>query len=378
MHLHVLELLDEVGRAGAHIVGVLGEKLRWQGPAGDDLELAAVRLQRTHRGHEHRRVGHHARVAALDVEETLGAHVGAEAGFGDEVLAAADTDEVADDGAVAVSDVAERASVHDDRSVLQRLQQVRLQGLAHDDGHRASTLELLGSDGFAGRVVADDDATHTSAQVVHRVGEREDGHHLTGGSDVEPGLAGDAVHLRAEADDDVAQCPVVDVEHSPPGDVVQVEIERVALVEVVVDHRRQQVVGRGHCMEVAGEVQVQQLHRDHLAVAATGGTALDTERRAHRGLTQADDGLLADVLHRLAKAHRGGGLPFAEWRRGDGRNHHVFGLRATAQLIDRFQTDLGHIVAMLFEQMRPDTHLCGNFGHRCCLAGTCDGEVGRK
>ena len=33
----------------------------------------------------------------------------------------------------------------------------------------------------------------------------------------------------AEADDDVAQRAVVDVEHAPPGDVVRVEAERVAL-----------------------------------------------------------------------------------------------------------------------------------------------------
>ena len=85
----------------------------------------------------------------------------------------------------------------------------------------------------------------------------------------------------AEADDDVAQRPVVDVEHAAPGDVVQVEAELVALVQVVVDHRRQQVVRRGDGVEVAGEVQVEQLHRDHLAVAAAGRAALDAEGRAH-------------------------------------------------------------------------------------------------
>ena len=88
--------------------------------------------------------------------------------------------------------------------------------------------------------------------------------------------------------DDVAQRPVVDVEHPPPGDVVQVEAELVALVEVVVEHRRQQVVGGGDGVEVAGEVEVEQLHRDHLAVAAAGGAALDAERRAHRRLAQGD------------------------------------------------------------------------------------------
>ena len=81
--LDVLDLLDEVRGTGAHVVGVLGEQVGRQRLAGDDLELAAVRLQRSHRGDEHSGVGHEARVAALDVEEPLGAHVGAEAGLGD-------------------------------------------------------------------------------------------------------------------------------------------------------------------------------------------------------------------------------------------------------------------------------------------------------
>ena len=90
--LDVLDLLDEVGCAGAHVVGVLGEQLGRQRLAGDDLELAAVGLQRPNGRHQHGRVGDHARVAALDVEEALGAHVGAEAGLGDEVVAAVDAD----------------------------------------------------------------------------------------------------------------------------------------------------------------------------------------------------------------------------------------------------------------------------------------------
>ena len=50
--------------------------------------------------------------------------------------------------------------------------------------------------------------------------------------------------LRAEADHDVAQRPLVDVEHPPPGDVVEVEAELVALVEVVVEHGGRACCGR--------------------------------------------------------------------------------------------------------------------------------------
>ena len=378
MHLDVLDLLDQVGGAGANIVWILRQQVGWQGLPGDDLELAAVRLESTDGGDQDGRIGNHARRAALDVEEALGPHVGSEAGLGDQVVAAALADEVADDAAVAVSNVAEGAGMHDDGCVLQRLQQVRLQCFLHDDGHRASGMKLLGGDRIAVLRVADHDATHTSAHVVQRSGEGEDGHDLGGSGDVETGLTSDAIHLAAEADDDVAQAAIVDVEHAAPCDVVDIEAELVALVKMVVDHRRQQVVCCGDGVEVAREVQVEQLHRDHLAVAATGSATLDAERWAHAGLAQADHSVLADVRHGLAQTHRRGGLAFAQRSGRDGCDHDVLGLRAIAQLSDGLQLDLGQVVAVLFEQVWADAHFGGDVIERSWRCSASDLKVGRE
>ena len=55
-----------------------------------------------------------------------------------------DPDEVGDDRGVAVGDVAERPGVHEHRGVLDRLEQVRLDGLTHDHRHRPGRLQVLG------------------------------------------------------------------------------------------------------------------------------------------------------------------------------------------------------------------------------------------
>ena len=55
---------------------------------------------------------------------------------------------------------------------------------------------------------------------------------------------------------------------------MEVEAEGVALVEVVVEDGCQQVVRRGDGVEVPGEVQVEQLHGDDLAVAAPAAPPL--------------------------------------------------------------------------------------------------------
>ena len=67
---------------------------------------------------------------------------------------------------------------------------------------------------------------------------------------------------------DVAQGPVVHVDHALPGHPPDVEAEGVALEDVVVEHGGQQTVCGGHGVKVAGEVEVDLLHRHDLGVAA--------------------------------------------------------------------------------------------------------------
>ncbi len=80
-------------------------------------------------------------------------------------------------------------------------------------------------------------------------------------------------------------------------------------------------------MKVACQVQVQQLHRDHLAVTATCRATFDAKCWAHAWLSQTDRRFFADVLHRLAQANCRCRFAFTKrgWR--NRRNDHIFGLR---------------------------------------------------
>ena len=57
---------------------------------------------------------------------------------------------------------------------------------------------------------------------------------------------------------------------------------------MIVDQRRQQVVGGGDGVEIAGEMEIDVLHRHDLGIAAAGRAALDAEAGPERGLAQAD------------------------------------------------------------------------------------------
>ena len=263
--------------------------------------------------------------------------------------------------------------VHEHRRVLECLEQVRLDGFSHDHRHRSGGLQVLSGHRLPVVGVANDDPSQAGAHVVQRCRQRQDGHYLGCSGDVETSLARHPVLLGPESDHDVAKRPIVDVEHSSPGDVVLVEPQLVAFLQMVVEHRRQHVVRRRHGVHIARQMEVERFHRDCLAVAATGCTALDAERRTHRGLTDGDRGALADVVHGLAKTDRRRGLAFAERRRSDCGDHHVLRLGTIGQLGDGVKLDLRDPLAV--EQSWLNSHAFGDFGNWLKASRTRDLEV---
>src|SRR5438132_750762 len=83
--------------------------------------------------------------------------------------------------------------------------------------------------------------------------KRQDRHHFRRRRDDEAGLAGDAVRLAPEAADDESQLAIVHVEGSRPEDRMDVDPERVAVVDRRVDGGGEQVV----CGRDRGEIAVE-------------------------------------------------------------------------------------------------------------------------
>ena len=320
--LHVLDVALQVGEAFFQRLQVL---LR------DGLEVgAAVVFNCANRRHDHGGRGPQARFAALDVDELLRAEVRAEAGFGDHVIRELHRRARRDHGVAAVRDVGERAAVDEGGIVLERLHEVRLDRVLQEHRHRAMRLEVAGEHGLLVARVADHDLAEALLEIVERGGQAEDRHDLGGDHDVESVLARIAVARAAEAHCDVAQGAVVHVHHSPPRDAPHVDSQFVPVMDVVVEHRREQVVRERDGVEVAGEVQVDVLHGHDLRVAAAGGAAFHAEHRPEGRLAQADHRFLADVIERIAQPHGGGRLALA---RGRGRHRrHQDQLRVRTRL----------------------------------------------
>src|ERR1051325_11557477 len=154
-------------------------------------------------------------------------------------------------------------------------------------------------------------------QVIEAGRERQNRHDLRARNDDEPLLARRPGVQAAQPDDDVAQGAVVHVDGAGPRDAARVEAQRVAVMQVGVEHGRQQVVRARDGVEVAREVQVDVLHRDDLRVAAPRGAALHAEHRTQGGLADTERGVLTQTAQGLSDTHGHGRLALA--RRGRGR-----------------------------------------------------------
>ena len=340
---------------------------------------AAVVLQGPDGRHHHDRIGPQAGHPALDVDELLRAEVRPEAGLGDHDVGELERGAGGDHRVAPVRDVGEGSAMHERRRVLEGLHEVGGQRVLEQ--HREGSLgaEVRGEHGLLGPVVGDHDAADPLLEVHQRLGQAEDRHQLRGHHDVEAVLARVAVGGAAEADHGLAQRPVVEVDDPLPGDRADVDVEGVAVVDVVVDERGEQVVGGRDGGEVAGEVQVDVGHRHHLGVAAAGRAALHPEDRAHGRLTQRRARPLADPAQRVGQPDGGRGLALAGRGRRDRGDQHQLAVGAVGQGCDVAQVDLGLVVAVGHQHRRvvDAERLARDVDDRVELGGVGDLSVGQ-
>ncbi len=106
---------------------------------------AAMHLERADGGDDHGAIGLQPGLAAFDVEEFLGAEIGAEAGFGHHIVAELERGLGGDHRVAAMGDIGERAAMDEGRIVLERLHEVRRERVLEQRRHRARGREILGA-----------------------------------------------------------------------------------------------------------------------------------------------------------------------------------------------------------------------------------------
>ena len=105
-------------------------------------------------------------------------------------------------------------------------------------------------------------------------------------------------------------------------------------------------------MDVAGEVEVEVLHRDDLRHAAARRAALDAEHGPERRLAQACDGPLADVAEPLREADERRGLALPRARRRHAGHADQLAVGAAGEPLGDREVDLRLVAAVGLELLR--------------------------
>ena len=195
--------------------------------------------------------------------------------------------------------------MHKGRVVFQRLHQIWLHRLAEQNRHRPIRLDITAIDRTAITAIGNDNVTKTFLQILNVQCKTQDRHDLRGNRDVKACLTRKSVGNAAKACDDVAQRPVVHIDNTTPCNTALVNLQLIAPIDMIVNHRREQIVRRGDGVKITREMQVHLLHRHNLGISTASRTTLHPETGTKRGFTNADHGFLAQSIETVAKTDRG-------------------------------------------------------------------------
>ena len=244
------------------------------------LCFAAVHLQCTDGGHQHGSVRFQAGEAALDIQELFSPQVGTEACFRYHIISQMEGCTGSQYGVAAMSNICEGTAMDKGRYLFQGLYQVRFQGILHEGSHGPLGVDITGSNRFVIIGVAYDDPGKSFLHIPNGISKAEDGHHFGSYGNIKSVFPGNPIGMSTKTYDDMAEHPVVHILHPFPDHPAGIDAQGISLLDMVVHHGSQKIVGCCNGMKVTGEMEVNIFHRNHLGIAAACSAALNTHAGA--------------------------------------------------------------------------------------------------
>ena len=185
----------------------------------------------------------------------------------------------------AMSDIGKWSAVDDGRCMFQGLDQIRLQRILQECCHSTNRIQISGCNRFAGTVVSNNNLCQTVLQIFHIICQAKNSHDLRGNRDDKVIFTYNPIHLVAKADNNISENTIIHIETSFPDNLSGIDIQCIALLDVIVHHCCQKIVGRCNGMKITCKMQVQVFHWYNLCVTAAGSTAFNAEARTERRLS---------------------------------------------------------------------------------------------
>ena len=199
-----------------------------------------------------------------------------------------------------MGDIGKRSAVHECGRSAESLHEVGLYRVFKKGCHRSYRFKVACGNGLVVVGIGDDYSSEAFFKIAHVACKTENRHNFGGDGNIVAVFTRDSVSLTAQAVHNETKLTIVHVHAAFPGDFSRVDTERVALIDVIVEHCRKQVVCRSYCVKVTRKVQIDVFHRHYLRISAACRSAFYSEYRPERRLAKSDDRLLSDEVHGVA------------------------------------------------------------------------------
>ena len=206
--------------------------------------------------------------------------------------------------------------------MLKRLNQVRLNSVFEQRCHSALCMDIANGNRLAVIGVGNNHSAQALFKVFDAGSKAEYSHNLGSNGNIKAVLSWHAVCNATKAVNNVSELAIIHVYAALPHNTTWINVETVALLDMVIQHGCAEVVCSADGVEVSGKVKVDVLHRNYLGIAATCSTALDTKNRAQRRLSKSQHGRLSQAGQGICQTYRGSGLSLARWRWVNGSYQH--------------------------------------------------------
>src|SRR5699024_383346 len=107
------------------------------------------------------------------------------------------------------------------------------------------------------------------------------------------------VGCSTQSRNDLAKHSIIDIHAALPSNSIRVDIERIAVVDMIIDQCCQCVGSSSNGVKVAREVQVDVFHGHNLGESPTRCASFESHHRALGGLADSDNRFLTQAVQRI-------------------------------------------------------------------------------
>ena len=179
--------------------------------------------------------------------------------------------------------------------MLKRLDQVRLNSIFEQCGHSPLCVNVTDGNRLAIVGVGNNHSAQALFKVIDARSKAEYSHDLGGNGNIKAVLSWHAVCNATKAVNNVSKLAIIHVNAALPHNTTWINVETVALLDMVIQHGCAEVVCSANSVEVSGKVKVDVFHRNYLGISTTRSTTLDAKDGTQRRLSKGQHGRLSQA-----------------------------------------------------------------------------------